>query len=84
MQRISHNHILAAPIPKLASFYSLTEAIGGQEELAMDIEFENEWETTSDWNEDDDEAIGEEAQLAFPDDDGRPYEARAMAHQRTR
>ena len=35
----------------------------------MDIEFENEWETTSDWNEDDDEAIGEEAQLAFPNDD---------------
>jgi hypothetical protein len=40
--------------------------IGGQEELSMDIEFENEWETTSDWNEDDDEAIGEEAQLDFP------------------
>ena len=89
VQRISHNNNLAAPIPQLASFYSLTEAIGGQEELAMDIEFENEWEATSDWNEDDDEAIGEEAQLAFPDDDGRlrregPYEARAMAHQRTR
>lgn len=54
----------------------------------MDIEFENEWETTSDWNEDDDEAIGEEAQLAFPNDNGRlrdePYEARAMAHQRIR
>ena len=24
----------------------------------MDIEFDNEWETTSDWNGDDDEAIG--------------------------
>jgi CTD kinase subunit gamma len=88
VQRISHTNNLAAPTPQLASFYSLTEAIGGQEELAMDIEFENEWETTSDWNEDDDEAISEEAQLAFPDDDGRlrgePYEARAMAHQRTR
>ena len=70
MQRISHNN-LAAPTPQLACFYSLTEAIGDQEELAMDIEFENEWETTSDWNEDDDEAIGEEAQLAFPDYDGR-------------
>ena len=87
VQRISHNN-LAAPTPQLASFYSLTEAIGGQEELAMDIEFENEWETTSDWNEDDDEAICEEAQLAFPNDDGRlrdePYETRAMAHQRIR
>ena len=73
MQRISHNSNLAAPTPQLASFYSLTEAIGGQEELAMDIEFENEWETTSDWNEDDDEAIYEEAQLAsnFPNDDGK-------------
>ena len=66
MQRISHNNNLAAPTPQLACFYSLTEAIGDQAELAMDIEFENEWETTSDWNEDDDEAIGEEAQLAFP------------------
>ena len=88
VQRISHSNNMAAPTPPLASFYSLTEAIGGQEELAMDIEFENEWETTSDWNEDDDEAIGEEAQLAFPDDDERlryePYETRAMAHQRIR
>ena len=87
VQRISHNNnSFAASTPQLASFYSLTEAaIGGQEGLVMDIEFENEWETTSDWNEDDDEAIGEEAQLAFPDDDGRPYEARTMAHrQRTR
>jgi len=46
--------------------------VDGQEELALDIEFENEWETTSDWNEDDDEAIGEEAELAFPSDDEKP------------
>ena len=52
--------------PQLACFYPLTELGEGQEELALDIEFENEWETTSDWNEDDEEAIGEEAQLAFP------------------
>ena len=71
VQRISHNNS-TAPTPQLACFHSLTEAIGGQEELAMDIEFENEWETTSDWNEDDDEAIGEEAQLAFPDDNRGP------------
>jgi CTD kinase subunit gamma len=53
--------------PPLACFYPLTERCEGQEELALDIEFENEWETTSDWNEDDEEAIGEEAQLAFPE-----------------
>lgn len=57
---------------QLACFYSLTELIGDQEQLEMDIEFENEWETTSDWDEDDDEAVGEEAQLAFPNDGGRP------------
>ena len=28
-----------------------------QEELPLDIEFENEWETTSDFNEDDEEAV---------------------------
>ena len=71
VQRISQNNNSAAPAPQLACFYSLTEAIGDQEELAMDIEFENEWETTSDWNEDDDEAIGAEAQLAFPNDEAR-------------
>ncbi|PPQ91263.1 hypothetical protein CVT25_006380 [Psilocybe cyanescens] len=48
--------------PQLASFYPLTD---GQEETSLDIEFENEWETTSDWNEDDDDAIAEEDQLAF-------------------
>jgi CTD kinase subunit gamma len=53
-------------LPQLASFYPLAETGEGQEELALDIEFENEWEATSDWNEDDEEAIGEEAQLAFP------------------
>lgn len=41
----------------------------GQEDFALDIEFDNDWETTSDWNEDDDEAIGEEADLAFREDE---------------
>ena len=59
-------------LPPLACFYPLTEPGGGQEELALDIEFENEWEATSDWNEDDEEAMGEEAQLAFPPKDGTP------------
>lgn len=63
VQPTSHNPIQAS---QLASFYPLAEA-EGQEEMPLDIEFENEWETTSDWNEDDDEAIAEEAALAFPE-----------------
>ncbi|KAL0955557.1 hypothetical protein HGRIS_001796 [Hohenbuehelia grisea] len=34
--------------------------------LPIDVEFENDWETTSDWNEDDDEAALEENELCFP------------------
>ncbi|KAJ7459681.1 CTD kinase subunit gamma CTK3-domain-containing protein [Mycena latifolia] len=33
---------------------------------AVDVEFENDWETTSDWNEDDDEAAADESELCFP------------------
>jgi len=33
--------------------------------MPLDIEFENEWETTSDWNEDDDEATTLETNLCF-------------------
>ncbi|KAK7048203.1 CID domain-containing protein [Favolaschia claudopus] len=43
--------------------------IGGendQEVLPLDVEFENDWETTSDWNEDDDEAAVDESELCFP------------------
>ncbi|EJD38687.1 hypothetical protein AURDEDRAFT_91842 [Auricularia subglabra TFB-10046 SS5] len=47
--------------PTLASF-------GRSENDSLDIEFTNEWETTSDWNEDDDEAALEENALCFPDD----------------
>ncbi|KAF9519407.1 hypothetical protein BS47DRAFT_1482096 [Hydnum rufescens UP504] len=42
---------------------------------ALDIEFDNAWETTSDWNEDDDEAAIEENILCFgrlTDEDSRP------------
>jgi len=38
------------------------------EGLPIDVEFENAWETTSDWNEDDDEAALEENALCFPED----------------
>ncbi|KAF8589510.1 hypothetical protein K439DRAFT_1383407 [Ramaria rubella] len=38
------------------------------DDFGIDVEFENAWETTSDWNEDDDEAAQEENFLCFPDD----------------
>lgn len=70
VQPASHS-AAAFPPPQLASFYPLGDAADGQEECALDIEFDNDWETTSDWNEDDEEAIGEEAELAFRDDEVR-------------
>jgi len=48
----------------LASFLPLSDAENS--ELALDIEFENEWEATSDWNEDDVEAVAEERELCYP------------------
>ena len=64
---ISHNPQTNLP-PTLASFLPLDK--DGDQELTMDIEFDNDWETTSDWNEDDDEAAVEENQLCFPAHDG--------------
>lgn len=59
----------AAAVPSsstfaLASFLPLSDAENA--ELALDIEFENEWEATSDWNEDDLEVIAEERELCYP------------------
>ncbi|KZV99395.1 hypothetical protein EXIGLDRAFT_712212 [Exidia glandulosa HHB12029] len=48
-----------APAPTL--FSTTTSAL-------EDVEFSNAWETTSDWNEDDDEAVLEETLLCFPED----------------
>lgn len=48
----------------LASFLPLSDTENA--ELALDIEFENEWEATSDWNEDDVEATAEERELCYP------------------
>jgi CTD kinase subunit gamma len=48
----------------LASFLPLSDTENA--ELALDIEFENEWEATSDWNEDDVEATAEERELCHP------------------
>ena len=64
VQPIAHKH--PALSLQLASFMPLTSAGDGEEELGIDIEFENEWETTSDWNEDDEELAAEEAELCFP------------------
>ncbi|GJJ08424.1 hypothetical protein Clacol_002640 [Clathrus columnatus] len=66
---------------RLASFYPLTTPVststGIDEEMSnnlgkennnqssIDVEFENAWETTSNWNEDDDEAVQEENALCF-------------------
>jgi CTD kinase subunit gamma len=51
----------------LASFLPLHENASDQNsdqpDMPLDIEFENEWETTSDWNEDDDEATTQETNL---------------------
>ena len=62
---MTHNLSSRYP-PQLASFLPLTDSGDGEGELAIDIEFENEWETTSDWNEDDEEAAAEESELCFP------------------
>ncbi len=58
---------MPAAMPPLASFMPLTDEGAGVDELALDIEFDNEWETTSDWNEDDDEAVADENELCFLD-----------------
>jgi CTD kinase subunit gamma len=64
VQPIAHNPSIYHP-PQLASFMPLTDDGDGEQELTVDIEFENEWETTSDWNEDDDDAAREENELCF-------------------
>jgi CTD kinase subunit gamma len=67
--------------PRLASFYPLSASLpqsasrasGGEpavtetvsNEFPIDVEFDNAWETTSDWNADDDEAVQEENALCF-------------------
>jgi hypothetical protein len=38
----------------LLSFLPLTDETDGQNELAIDIEFDNDWEATSDWDEEED------------------------------
>ncbi|KAI5987347.1 CTD kinase subunit gamma CTK3-domain-containing protein [Pisolithus orientalis] len=57
-------HAIAYNPYGLASFLPLSDAENA--EVALDIEFENEWETTSDWNEDDVEVVMEERELCYP------------------
>jgi CTD kinase subunit gamma len=64
VQPITHNTTDYRSLP-LACFVPLTGPTGEECEQPFDIEFENEWETTSDWNEDDDEAAAEESELCF-------------------
>lgn len=75
VQPISHHPLAQAFPPPLATFLPLDNSNSREdypgsswapgEELTIDIEFENEWETTSDWNEDDEEAVLEENALCF-------------------
>ncbi|ESK96299.1 hypothetical protein Moror_7085 [Moniliophthora roreri MCA 2997] len=69
VQPITHNPATQMQMPGLTSFLPLTEKGDGEFELSIDIEFENEWETLSDWNEDDDEACAEENALCYPPED---------------
>ena len=62
MQPISFN--LPAS-QQLLTFMPFTEKGDGEFELSVDVEFENEWDATSDWNEDDEEACAEENALCF-------------------
>ena len=63
------SHTPTSQLPILASFLPLHEHTSDQgsdqPDMPLDIEFENEWETTSDWNEDDDEATTQETNLCF-------------------
>ncbi|OCH90584.1 hypothetical protein OBBRIDRAFT_776704 [Obba rivulosa] len=70
VQPVSHNP-QTNMATQLAAFLPLTDDGDGEEELTLDIEFENDWETTSDWNEDDDDAVVEENDLCFPTDDSQ-------------
>ena len=71
VQPVAHNpHGGAALGLALASFLPLTDDADGPGELTLYIEFENEWEATSDWNEDDDDAVAEENTLCFPREAG--------------
>ncbi|KAK1217341.1 hypothetical protein PQX77_020002 [Marasmius sp. AFHP31] len=55
--------------PGLTCFLPLEYGTGDESAPPIDIEFDNDWETLSDWNEDDDEACAEENALCFTPQD---------------
>lgn len=63
VQPVSHS---MNPTPLPLSFLPLTDKAEYDYERSIDVEFDNDWETLSDWNEDDDEACKEENELCFP------------------
>ena len=71
VQPVSHNTNAHLAASQLASFMPETDANNGSTESTLDIEFDNDWEATSDWNSDDDEAINAENLLCYPDPVGR-------------
>jgi len=57
------------PAPSASTQLRLTTTLPvalSANDVALDMEFQEAWETTSDWNEDDDEAIDEENDVCFP------------------
>ena len=65
VQAVSHN-LPVGGVPPLASFLPLTDGSDRVRKLTLDIEFDNEWETMSNWNKDNDEAVADENALCFP------------------
>lgn len=68
VQPIAHNPpAIPLSTTALLSHMPLTDKGDPEfEDVGPDAEFEKDWETTSDWNEDDDEACREEYELCFP------------------
>ncbi|KAG5220008.1 P-loop containing nucleoside triphosphate hydrolase protein [Salix suchowensis] len=68
----------------LASFLPLDEPEATSSDkngpLPIDVEFENDWETTSDWNEDDDEAQWKKTNSASPLKAKLPWICRNVRH----
>jgi CTD kinase subunit gamma len=57
------------PTPPASAQHRLTSTLPvtlSGNDTAFDKEFDDAWETTSDWNEDDEDAIDEENELCFP------------------
>jgi len=80
VQPVSYSNAHSTHPPSLASFLPLLEddETRRKKRLPLDVEFENDWETTSDWNEDDDDAAMEENEFCFPQPRSRRYSYASM------